>query len=168
MLVFEEDINNLAICAIVTVAMQFSFFLVACTCKFDKVTDFAGGTNFVALAVLTLLLSNTFTWRQILATSLVVTWGLRLSGYLLYRIIKIGEDDRFDDKRSNPLRFLIFWVLQAVWVMVVSLPVIFINAPTPTPHLNYTPMDIIGTILFSTGLLIETISDFQKFNFRNN
>ena len=37
MLIFEADTNNLAICAIVTVAMQFSFFLVACTCKFDKV-----------------------------------------------------------------------------------------------------------------------------------
>lgn len=50
------DENNLAICAIVTVAMQVMFFLVACTCKFDKVTDFAGGTNFVVLAVLTFLL----------------------------------------------------------------------------------------------------------------
>ena len=37
MLLFETDTNNLAIAAIVTVAMQFSFFLVACTCKFDKV-----------------------------------------------------------------------------------------------------------------------------------
>ena len=51
------DVNNLAICAIVTVAMQFMFFLIACTCKFDKVTDFAGGTNFVVLAVMTFLIS---------------------------------------------------------------------------------------------------------------
>ena len=58
MLVFEADTNNLAICAIVTVAMQFSFFLVACTCKFDKVTDFAGGTNFVVLGLLTFFLAE--------------------------------------------------------------------------------------------------------------
>ena len=58
MLVFDADTNNLAICAIVTVAMQFSFFLVACSCKFDKVTDFAGGTNFVVLAVLTFCLAE--------------------------------------------------------------------------------------------------------------
>ena len=37
MLVFESDTNNLAICAIVTVGMQLSFFFVACTFKFDKV-----------------------------------------------------------------------------------------------------------------------------------
>ena len=52
------DDNHLAICAIVTVLMQFVFFLIACSCKFDKVTDFAGGTNFVVLAVLTLVLSG--------------------------------------------------------------------------------------------------------------
>ena len=90
MLIFESDTNNLAICGIITVAMQFSFFLVACTCKFDKVTDFAGGTNFVVLALTTMVLSGTFQWRQIAATSAVTLWGLRLSGYLLYRIIKIG------------------------------------------------------------------------------
>ena len=171
MLLFEEDINNLSICAIVTIAMQLVFFLVACTCKFDKVTDFAGGTNFVVLAVLTLVLAGTYHWRQILVTSLVVAWGLRLSGYLLYRIIKIGEDDRFDDKRSDPVRFAMFWIFQAVWVFTVSLPVIFINAPRSAEYLSpdsFTPMDIIGSILFATGLLCEAVSDQQKFSFRNN
>ena len=38
MLIFPSDTNNLAICGIVTIAMQMAFFLVACTCKFDKVT----------------------------------------------------------------------------------------------------------------------------------
>jgi len=168
MLLFEVDINNLSICAIVTIGMQLAFFLVACTCKFDKVTDFAGGTNFVVLAVLTLVLGGTFHWRQILVTSLVVAWGLRLSGYLLYRIIKIGEDDRFDDKRSDPVRFAMFWIFQAVWVFTVSLPVIFINAPRSAEYLNVTPMDIVGIILFVTGLLCEAVSDQQKFSFRNN
>jgi len=161
-------IPNLAICAIVTVAMQFSFFLVACTCKFDKVTDFAGGTNFVVLAVLTFFLAETYHWRQILTTVCVVLWGLRLSGYLLYRIIKIGEDDRFDDKRSEPLKFAIFWIFQAVWVFTVSLPVIFVNAPSSEQFEDYTEMDIIGAIFFVIGLITEAISDQQKFNFRNN
>jgi len=171
MLLFEADTNNLSICAIVTVGMQFSFFLVACTCKFDKVTDFAGGTNFVVLAVLTFVLAGTYQWRQILVTACVVAWGLRLSGYLLYRIIKIGEDDRFDDKRSNPLKFAIFWIYQAVWVFTVSLPVIFVNAPGSAIYLSkdaFTPMDIIGAILFGIGLLSETVSDQQKFSFRND
>ncbi|XP_005105370.1 uncharacterized protein LOC101846158 [Aplysia californica] len=163
------DDNNLAICAIVTVAMQFSFFLIACTCKFDKVTDFAGGTNFVVLAVLTFGLAETFEYRQILVTVFIVVWGLRLSGYLLYRIIKIGEDNRFDDKRDNCLKFAGFWVFQAFWVFTVSLPVIFINAPITADRSDYvTPQDGVGIVLFSVGLLTETVADLQKFSFRNN
>ncbi|KAH3862757.1 hypothetical protein DPMN_025731 [Dreissena polymorpha] len=57
-MVWVLDERNLALCAIVTAAMQFSFFLVACSCKFDKVTDFAGGTNFVVLALLTFLMAQ--------------------------------------------------------------------------------------------------------------
>ena len=38
MIIWESDTNNLALCAIITVAMQFTFFLVACTFKFDKVS----------------------------------------------------------------------------------------------------------------------------------
>ncbi|XP_071089815.1 uncharacterized protein [Haliotis cracherodii] len=163
------DENNLAICAIVTVAMQFIFFLIACTCKFDKVTDFAGGTNFVVLAVLTFFLAETYSTRQIIITVFVVVWGLRLSGYLLYRIIKIGEDKRFDDKRENCLKFAGFWVFQAVWVFTVSLPVIFINAPASAlKSTSITPQDIVGIVFFAIGLFSETFADFQKFGFRNN
>lgn len=56
--VYLWDDNNLAICAVITVAMQLSFFLIAFACRFDKVTDFAGGTNFVILALVTFALSQ--------------------------------------------------------------------------------------------------------------
>lgn len=62
--------------------------------------------------------------------------------------------------------------LQAFWVFTVSLPVIFVNAPDSATYLTpsdaWTPQDIIGAILFVTGLLIETFADFQKFGFRND
>ena len=57
-IVIPRDSDNLALCAIITFAMQMTFYLVACTCKFDTVTDFAGGSNFVVLAILTFGLSG--------------------------------------------------------------------------------------------------------------
>ncbi|XP_071784583.1 uncharacterized protein [Asterias amurensis] len=162
------DQYNLALCAIVTLVMQSTFFVIAATCKFDKVTDFAGGSNFVILALLTFFIPRTYGARQIAVTVCIVLWGLRLSGYLLYRIIKIGEDKRFDEIRGNLLKFGAFWLFQAVWVYTVSLPVIFINAGKNDDGRYFGPGEIIGTVLFVFGLIIEAVSDQQKFNFRNN
>jgi len=66
-------------------------------------------------------------------------------------------------------------------VYSVSLPFIFINAPASATRSNlpelvnltsvtnsFTVLDIIGSVGFVLGLLIETVADFQKFFFRNN
>ena len=120
-----------------------------------------------------ILFSQVYNARQIIITLLVVLWGIRLAGYLLYRIIKIGEDKRFDETRNNPIKFLVFWIFQILWVWTVSIPVMFINSPT-APRPLYSDISlrditvIVGAVLFLFFLIFEAVSDQLKFNFRMN
>ena len=100
---------------------------------------------------------------------MVLLWGIRLTGYLFYRILKIGEDKRFDDRRENLLKFAAFWFFQALWVFTVSLPVIFINAPyDDSKNEPLKATDYVGIVIFALGLIIEAVADQQKFMYRNN
>lgn len=139
-------------------------------------TDFAGGTNFAVLAIITLSMGSTAPdWssvnnaRQIVASLFIMLWALRLSGFLLFRILKTGKDDRFDDKRDKFFPFLGFWVFQMVWVWIVSLPVTLLNSPNvqkfPQPKFG-KGSDIAGVVFWGIGFLMEAIADVQKYRYR--
>lgn len=163
------DNYYLSLTLLVTIAYQLFFFAIAFSLKFDKLTDFAGGTNFVLLAILTLALSSPANTRQLVASLFLAAWGLRLSGFLLFRILKTGTDSRFDDKRDHFFRFLGFWVFQMLWVWICSLPVTVLNSPAvqafPQPAFG-TGRDVAGVVLYAVGLVVETVSDAQRYRFR--
>src|SRR5436305_10061039 len=98
-----------------------------------------------------------------------MAWAARLSGFLLFRIIKTGKDSRFDDMRDKFFPFLGFWILQMIWVWRVSLPVTFLNSPNITKYQQPpfgTGRDIAGVILYAIGFIMETVSDAQKYRFK--
>jgi len=161
----------LAITLLITVAYQLIFFSIGFTFKFDKVTDLAGGTNFVLLAILTLAFSDArHNARNIVCSVFIMVWGSRLSAFLLFRILKTGKDDRFDGIREKFFSFLGFWVAQMMWVWAISLPVTILNSPKVTkwgqPPFG-TGRDIAGVILYAIGLTMEAVSDWQKYKFRS-
>lgn len=163
------DNYYLAITLLITIGYQLFFFSIAFSLKFDKLTDFAGGTNFVVLAIITLAFSGHHNARQIVCSLFIMVWGARLSAFLLFRILKTGKDDRFDDKRDKFFPFLGFWVFQMIWVWTVSLPVTVLNSPNVTqyPQPDFgTGRDIAGVVLYAIGMIMESVSDVQKYLFR--
>ena len=77
----------------------------------------------------TLLLGASFSIRQILISLACCIWSIRLTGYLLMRILKIKKDERFDNlNRGFTLQFALFWVIQALWVVIVYSPIIVVNS----------------------------------------
>ncbi|KDR67940.1 hypothetical protein GALMADRAFT_257439 [Galerina marginata CBS 339.88] len=169
------DRYYLALTLLVTVGYQLAGFAIAWTLQFDKITDFTGGSNFFFLALLTLLAGNTFHARNIVASVLVMVWAVRIGGFLLFRVLKMGSDSRFDEIRSHFWKFLAFWVAQMLWIWTVSLPLTILNSPGISDLNNGgsnpsfgTSRDIAGIVLWGLGFVIETVGDAQKYHYKAN
>ncbi|KAL5712159.1 hypothetical protein ACHQM5_014358 [Ranunculus cassubicifolius] len=160
------DSHFLAITAIITILYQFTFFIITALLKFDKITDFAGSTNFIILAIVTLVIKGDYSFRHVILSSFVIIWGLRLAIFLLMRILQWGEDRRFDEMRNNIGKLAGFWFFQAVWVWTVSLPVTVVNSRGRNPGIRV--QDVLGWIIWVIGFLVEAIGDQQKLVFKNN
>jgi steroid 5-alpha reductase family enzyme len=160
-------INVYILSLLISVGINLLFFILASTFKTDKFTDFIYGLTFVTLAIFFLLKNQTFYFFQILLVAMVAVWGIRLVTYLLVRILKIKKDRRFNEIRENPLKFLQFWVFQGLAVWVIMLPSIhLLNKAEPNKMLS--SVMVLGIVIWALGLLIETISDWQKFTFKNS
>jgi steroid 5-alpha reductase family enzyme len=141
------------------------FFIYAAVFKTDKVTDLTYSLTFIILTALALVFSPDYSAGKILAAAAVFLWALRLGSYLFIRIIRIQVDHRFDDKRSDPLKFAMFWILQALTVWLVLLPVLYFILKPEAESGN--PLFVLGMILWLCGFAIEAAADQQKFVFKN-
>mmetsp|Transcript_11104 Transcript_11104/g.21476 ORF Transcript_11104/g.21476 Transcript_11104/m.21476 type:complete len:318 (-) Transcript_11104:188-1141(-) len=162
------DEYGYSITAIITVAMQLACFAVAYTCSFDLLTDLAGSTNFIVLALLTLALGpgGASRARPVVLSMLLTAARLELALFLLYRVCRRKKDARFDEIRENCGKFLGFWVFQMLWAWFVSLPVIFVNS---VPAEDQPPLgiaDVLGWIAFVVGFAVQAGADIQKYQFR--
>ncbi|RDB20823.1 hypothetical protein Hypma_011952 [Hypsizygus marmoreus] len=171
--VYALDRFYLSLTLLVTVAYQLLGFAIAWIFQFDKITDFTGGSNFFLLALLTLLIGNTFHARNIVASVLVMVWAVRIAGFLLFRVLKTGSDTRFDEIRSHFLKFLAFWIGQIIWVWTVSLPLTILNSPAISDVNNQgsnpafgTSRDIVGIVLWALGFIIEATADIEKYRYK--
>lgn len=101
-------------------------------------------------------------------------WALRLSIFLFYRILRTGHDTRFDNMRGKFFPLLTFWIFQALWVWVVSLPVTIGNSPavvipqkSPGGAVSFgMASDIPGLFMFVIGFTLEAVADVQRYAFR--
>ncbi|MSO50728.1 MAG: DUF1295 domain-containing protein [Acidobacteria bacterium] len=143
----------------VSLLIQAVFFVFAATLRTDKVTDLSYGLTFVIIAAILLVHGNPAHLPQLVLAVMVMLWGVRLAGYLLFRIIHMGRDVRFDGIRERFWPFFKFWLGQGVAVWVIMLPVtIWFAAPG-----NWTPWMSIGGTVWAAGLVVESVADAQKF-----
>ncbi len=64
-----------------------------------------GSSTFIVLAIGTLAYAGRAHARPVVATIVVCCWALRLGGFLVFRVFKLGSDSRFDEAKKKPGAF---------------------------------------------------------------
>jgi steroid 5-alpha reductase family enzyme len=108
--------------------------------------------------------------RKAAFVALGVAWSLRLGTYILLRILRHhpSEDVRYEALRERwkgPWMFLLFFEMQAVLVVLFSLPFL-VAAFNPAPAFH--PLELAGLGLAVVALLGETTADWQMQAFKKN
>jgi len=149
---------------VTSLSLQLVFFTIAAIYKTDKFTDLSYGLTFIIITILLVTINPSPSYPQFILAAIIIIWGMRLAAYLLIRIIKTGKDKRFDGIRENFLKFARFWFFQAIAVWVIMFPATFALS---SRHISPNIITVaLGSIVWLTGFVIETVSDNQKSKFK--
>ena len=121
-------------------------FLLAYFLQTDKLTDFCYALGFFLVAF----------FSHSLLTIVIGLWAIRLGGFLAFRVHLSGSDERFDLIRPSFWKYLGFWTVQSILVLIVSLPVFLAGETVSLP----------GLFIAQFGILYETVADWQKFTYK--
>ena len=149
---------------ILSFIIHWLLFIPAYAFKTEKFYDLTGTISYISI-VLYVLLSSTdgiINFGNIIVSSLIIMWTLRLGTFLFTRIKKAGEDKRFREIKKSFSWFFMAFTISGMWVSICA-----ICALTGISNgIELTGITYIGIIIFIIGFALEIISDNQKTNFR--
>ena len=151
-------------CAVICIGMQWIAWIPASFGKTERFYDLTGGLTYLTVVGFSLWAgsqSEPPSPRELIISLLVVIWSLRLSSFLYFRIHRTGKDGRFDQLKTSPIRFLVPWTLQGLWVFLTMIVVIVINSQSDSAS-ALGIWDGLGLSIWILGFGIEAIADKQK------
>lgn len=155
-----------------SLAIVMSFFwLIAKKTNKAVVIDLAWTYSLGLIPLFYALLGN-FQWgmNTLICITLPLLWSLRLGYHIFQRIIKEGEDARYQEMRDRwgggiEIKMFYIYQFQALTVIVLSLPyLVLLNG---NKHLSLIPT-ILGLIIAVIAILGESIADKQLRQFKQN
>jgi len=132
----------------------------------EKITDLFGTGSIAVSAVATHAASGVgLALRPSLVTAAVVVWGVRLAGFLFYRIINTGSDSRLSAYFETTGSTAAFWTVSALWGWLNLLPQsLLCFAPNAAAPLGAGAA--VAAALFLAGFVAESLADLQKLAFK--
>ncbi|MEL7025259.1 MAG: DUF1295 domain-containing protein [Pseudomonadota bacterium] len=155
-----------ALCAALAYAINWLVFVPSAVGRTEKFYDLTGGISYISVIAVALVLTPSVDLRGKIAAACVILWSGRLATFLFRRISKDGKDGRFDAIKTRPIRFLMAWTLQGLWVVLTvgaALAIITSGHSKPLGIVGY-----IGLAIWIIGFAIEVVADNQKSKFREN
>ncbi|CAB4032906.1 Delta(14)-sterol reductase [Paramuricea clavata] len=152
--------------AILDMGIQWILCAISTILKTEKFYDLAGSSTFIYLTWQVLSWSRQFNTRQVIQSSCITAWAVRLGLFLFTRVLREGGDSRFNKVRDKPSMMLLFWTIQGVWVYMTTLPTLMLNTSKRNPPLAWK--DYLGWSMWTVGFCIQLIADYQKTIFRSN
>ncbi len=139
--------------------------------KDNSIADSFWGFGFVLVVLFSLFWSGFYTPRQVIVSSLITIWGLRLTLHISLRNWNKPEDFRYQDMRKKwgkwqALRaYTDVFLLQGLLLFLVSIPAVLVNSSSDR-NLYWT--DFLGIFVWVFGFLFESIGDAQLKSFLSN
>lgn len=153
-----------ALCGALAFAINWLAFIPAALARTEHFYDLVGGITYIAVTAVAVALASKLDLRAMLVAGMVMIWALRLSSFLFLRISKSGKDSRFDEIKHRPIRFLMAWTLQGLWVLLTAAAALAVI--TGGERVPLGPVGIAGIAVWAAGMLIEIVADRQKSRFK--
>lgn len=145
-----------------------SMVIITCYKGDTSISNFTWGGGVLIVTLYTFLRMSNFLLQQIIVTTMICLWSMRLISYVYRRYT--GKDPRFTHWKWQGFKALIinsFWIFgQSIMIGIMSLPIANINTYNIARALSV--FDILGIIIWLTGYYWETVSDHQLFKFMRN
>lgn len=155
-----------ALCAILAFAVNWIAFIPASAAQTEKYYDITGTVTYLTVTIAAVALSGDVDTRALIVGAMVIVWTLRLGLFLFGRIKREGRDSRFDAIKVDPLRFLLAWTLQGLWVLFTAAAALAIITAEDRQPLGWVAYP--GIAVWLAGFAIEVIADRQKSQFRQD
>jgi steroid 5-alpha reductase family enzyme len=155
-----------ALCGALAFAINWLVFVPSALAQTEHFYDLTGGITYITVTIVAVYFAEPLDTRATLVAAMVMIWSVRLASFLFLRIARAGKDSRFDVIKTKPIRFLLAWTLQGLWVLLTAAAALAVITGGVREPLGI--IGIVGITIWAIGMLIEIIADRQKSNFRAN
>lgn len=162
----RADVSVFIWCAVLAFGLNWLVYVPSALARTEHYYDLTGGLTYLSVTGLAVVLSQPLDLRSTLVVGMVSIWAIRLAGFLFVRVKRVGKDIRFDSVKTKPSTFLVWWTLQALWVLTTMAAALAIV--TGGERISMSWLGWIGFGVWLFGFAVEVVADAQKSSFKND